>query len=152
MKKTGIILMVLMLASFLSLNFAEAQRYKNGEGHGIMNIGPEMAKTLELTDEQTIKLESIKRDYLKKITPVQTELFGKRAEMRLLWIEPELDENKIIAKQKKINELMNILKMHKIKYKLNYKKVLTPIQRKNLQMLHKNRPCMKGGQKPCNMR
>lgn len=152
MKKTGIILMVLMLASFLSLNFAEAQRYKNVEGHGFMSVGPEMVKKLGLTDEQTIKLESIKRDHLKQITPVQTELFGKRAEMRLLWIEPALDEKKIIEKQKKINELMNILKMHQIKYKLNYTKIFTPTQRKNLHRLHNNRSRMRGEQKPHKMR
>ena len=152
MKKTGIILMVLMLASLLSLNFAEAQRFNNGGGHGIINAGPEMVKTLGLTDEQAVKLDNITRDHLKQITPVQTELFGKRAEMRLLWIEPALDEKKIIAKQKKINELMNILKMHQIKYKLNYTKIFTPTQRKNLHRLHNNRSRMRGEQKPHKMR
>jgi len=153
MKKAGMILMVIMLVSFLSLNSAEAQRFNNAEGHGAyMDMGPGMVNALELTDEQVIQLDNIKRDYLKLITPVQTELFGKRAEMRLLWIEPVLDEKKIISKQEKINELINILKMNDIKYKLSYNKILTPMQRQNLQELHKNRPCMKGERPPCKMK
>jgi len=145
--------MVIMLVSFLSLNSAEAQRFNNAEGHGAyMDMGPGMVNALELTDEQVIQLDNIKRDYLKLITPVQTELFGKRAEMRLLWIEPVLDEKKIISKQEKINELINILKMNDIKYKLSYNKILTPMQRQNLQELHKNRPCMKGERPPCKMK
>ena len=103
--------------------------YGLGRGYG---MGPCTASNLDLTAEQSAKLQSVRETYLKDITPLQNQLFSKRAEFRLLWAETNPDRDKIFAKQKEILEIQKQLGEKATQYRLDCRAMLTPEQQSKM--------------------
>lgn len=102
-----------------------------GMGPGMGGAGC-LAADLNLTAEQSGKLQSLQETYLKEITPLQNRMFAARSEMRLLWNSADPDRDQIAAKQKAIAELNNQLEEKAIAYRLDCRAVLTPEQRSQM--------------------
>ena len=135
MKKTATIIGALVLVAALAMPLLAHDRGW-GKGRG---IGPEgrqafCLKTIpNLTPEQSAKLKELREQHEKDILPLKNEMIAKRAELRNLWLQGELDEAAIRAKQLEINDLRNKLQVTKTEYRLELGKILTPEQRAQLQ-------------------
>jgi len=127
MKKMGILIIAAFLVFSAMLAFAGPWGRGMGPGYG---MSPYDASNLGLTPEQSQKIQTLREAYLKDITtPLQNQLFSKKAKLWLLWSEPNPSQEKIMAKQSEINALQLQLQEKATQHQLETRNVLTPEQR-----------------------
>ncbi len=124
MKKLSILTVAILFFS-ASLSFAQPWGGGRGPGFGRPYIDP----SLNLTQEQADKLQKMQESYLKEITPLQNRLFTRRAEMRLLWEDANPDREKLLEKQKEVNDIQRQIEEKATMHRLELQAVLTPEQR-----------------------
>lgn len=125
MKKLSILTASLLFVFCASLAFA------GGWGWG-RGMGPVAASNLNLTAEQAAMLQTLRENYLKEVTPLQNQLYGKRSELRLLWAKPAPDQAEITGKQAEVFELQKQLQEKSTQYQLDCRNVLTPEQQSQM--------------------
>lgn len=149
MKK--MILVVLAIALLATTGLAFGQGWGRGAGMGYgpgigLGTGPAIcpapyapgyfssvwAANLNLTTEQVQKMQALREAFWKEIVPLQNELVSKRFELRSLWLQAKPDQDKILAKQKEINALMDNIQEKAIKHRLEMRQILTPEQQAKL--------------------
>lgn len=135
MKRLTIILgVVLLVAAMTAPVFARGSGW--GKGHGMKpGWGMEDCAVLklDLTAEQSAKIQTLREAHLKEMVSPRNRLFSKRAELKALWTQVEPDKDKIMAKQKEISELRDQIRKKKTDYRFEIRKVLTPEQQAKLQ-------------------
>lgn len=107
-----------------------------GKGEGGPWCGmnnPALLEKLNLTPEQTAKAAELKKEGFKEATPLMEKLFSKRNELRLLWLEPTPDKDKIMAIQKEMRELRGQLHDKMTAKRVEFVNMLTPEQKAKLQ-------------------
>jgi Spy/CpxP family protein refolding chaperone len=87
---------------------------------------------LNLSAEQSEKIRGLRESFVKETTPIRTQLFTKKTEMRLLWIQTSLDADKIRATQKEIQGLMGQMQEKTTDFRLAFRNLLTPEQTSQL--------------------
>jgi Spy/CpxP family protein refolding chaperone len=121
-----------------------------GPGHGMgsgcgigpdCGMGPYALANLNLSAEQSSKIQALGEARLKEVSPLQNQLFSKRAELGLLWIQSNPDQEKITAKQKEISNLRDQVQEKATQYRLELRKVLTSEQKAQLAVLKMERGC-----------
>ena len=131
MKKVSLITAILIL--FVLSTFAMAQQQGSAKraagGRGGYNCG---LANLNLTTEQADKIRVLREAHLKEVRPLRTQMFDKRAQMRLLWMQVEPDGAKIKSLQKEIDKLRGQLQDKRTDHRLAFIKLLTPEQRTQL--------------------
>jgi Spy/CpxP family protein refolding chaperone len=142
---------VIAVTAFAASAFAFGPGWGRGHGGGQCNYEPDTGalSKLNLTDEQTAKMNTLRETHLKDVKPLQDKMFSKRGELRLLWLQQKPDEEKIIAVQKEIRGLRDAMQDKMTVYRLNVLKVLTPEQQekvKSSRMGHGFGPGMRGGE------
>ena len=83
---------------------------------------------LNLTPEQKTKLGELQERHWKDTVSLRNEMQIKRLELRTLWTAANPDKNKILAKQKELNELRDKMQAKATDFRLDSRKVLTPEQ------------------------
>ena len=83
---------------------------------------------LNLTPEQKTKLTELKEKQWKETVSLRNEMQTKRLELRTLWTAPTPDKDKILAKQKEINDLRDRLQAKATDFRLEARRILTPEQ------------------------
>lgn len=83
---------------------------------------------LNLTPEQKTKLTELKEKQWKDTVSLRNEMQTKRLELRTLWTAPSPDKDKILVKQKELNELRDRLQAKATDFRIEARKVLTPEQ------------------------
>ncbi|MGO9138996.1 MAG: Spy/CpxP family protein refolding chaperone [Syntrophales bacterium] len=135
MKKLAMTLVtVLIIASLPSYAFAYGP--DPGRGHGGVDCygpGRSVLSQLNLTPEQTAKINAIREANLRDMKPLKDKMFSKRGDLRLLWLQTNPDQNKIMAAQKDIRALRDQMQDKMTAYRLEVLKVLTPEQREKLK-------------------
>ena len=125
---------MIVLTIFVSILFSGSlvMARSNGVGHHGMGFGYENNGTatsnLNLTKDQSTKLQALKGDYRKEITPLQNQMISQRSLMRVLWNTDSPDKDKILATQKEISKIHNQMEEKSTVYKLNFLAMLTPEQ------------------------
>jgi zinc resistance-associated protein len=101
-----------------------------GPGYGLRRNAdfPGGYNQLNLTPEQKTKLTDLKERQWKETVSLRNEMQTKRLEMRTLWTAPTPDKDKILAKQKEINELRDRLQARATDFRLEVRRILTPEQ------------------------
>ncbi len=135
MKKT--IVAVLVVALLVTAGVAMAQGWGRGPGYGPGSgpgYGPRGAwgPGLNLTPEQSQKMQALQEGFLKETLPLRNELQIKQLELRTLWAQTNPDQAKILAKQKEINALRGQLQEKGTQNRLEMRKILTPEQQAQL--------------------
>jgi len=90
--------------------------------------GVSQLSALNLSAEQSEKIRGLRESFVKETTPIRTQLFTKKTEMRLLWIQTSLDAGKIRATQKEILSLMGQMQEKTTDFRLAFRNLLTPEQ------------------------
>jgi len=104
-----------------------------GSGPCVPGYGPgAAASALNLTPEQTQKMQALRESHFKETIPLRNEMMSKRLELRTLWSQANPDQEKILAKQKEINALRAQLQEKATKHRLEMRQVLTPEQQAKL--------------------
>jgi len=140
MKKLATVLGIMLLVVVMTIPvFAKGPGWERGYGMGPgygrdpgtgpwCNLKSNAGFNLNLTAEQSAKIQSLRETHLKEVTPLRTQLFSKKAELKLLWVQIDPDKNKIMSKQKEISDLQYRIKEKSTNYRLEIHKVLTPEQ------------------------
>jgi Spy/CpxP family protein refolding chaperone len=83
---------------------------------------------LNLTPEQKTKLQTLRETFRKETVFLRNDIKVKRLELKTLWTVPNPEKDKIIAKQKELNDLKTQLQMKVIDFRLTARGYLTPDQ------------------------
>jgi len=78
----------------------------------------------KLTTEQSQEMKALHDRYLEDITPLRSDLFAKRSELRLLWNKETPDGDLIKAKTKEISTIRDQLTDKRIDYRLAVRKII----------------------------
>ena len=130
MKKISIIAAVLLVVATATLAMAGRHGRMGFDGNRQMN--PAVMETLDLTKEQTEKVQALHDSAAKKTTPIRAQLVTKRAEMKLLWTQTTLDADKIKATQKEIQTLIAQIRDTITDTRIAFRNLLTPEQTSKL--------------------
>jgi Spy/CpxP family protein refolding chaperone len=122
------LLTIAILFSFSSVSPAFAEPKDRGGGT-VFGAFPCTDSDLNLSQEQSDKLQKMREQFLKDITPQQNQLLSRKAELRLLWAETDPDRGKILAKQREMNEIWTQMEEMAIIYWMDTQAILTPEQR-----------------------
>jgi len=150
------LVMTLVTAFVVSAFAVSALAYGPGMGRGY-GRGPDYSPNerafseLNLTAEQTAKINALREAYLKDTKPLQDKLFSKRGDLRLLWLQTNPDQDKILAVQKEIRGLRDQLQDKITAQQVEVLKVLTPEQQEKVKSFRMGRgfgPGMRGGTGP----
>jgi Spy/CpxP family protein refolding chaperone len=107
------------------------QGYGGGQGGPMGGYGA----GLNLTEEQSAKIRSLREAHQKDVTPLRSELFAKRAELRALWAQTNPDKDAILAKQKEVSTLRDQMREKKTTHRLEMRSLLTPEQQASLTFM-----------------
>jgi len=135
MKKiTMTLVTVLIVAALSTYAFAYGPGWGRGHGGGPYDgYDPATLSQLNLTAEQTTKINAFREAFLKDDKPLQDKMFGKRGDLKLLWLQQNPDQEKILAVQKEIRALRDQIQEKRDVYRLNVYNVLTPEQKEKLK-------------------
>ncbi|MGZ3595989.1 MAG: Spy/CpxP family protein refolding chaperone, partial [Syntrophales bacterium] len=134
MKKLTMTLVTALIVASLS-SYAFAYGPGPGRGHGGADCyGPDRSvlSQLNLTPEQTAKINALREANMRETKPLKDKMFSKRGDLRLLWLQTNPDQNKIMAAQKEIRVLRDQMQDKMTVYRLEILKVLTPEQQEKL--------------------
>ena len=127
--KKSIIITVLFVATLLWAFSAEAQWW--GRGGGGRGAGPCWQGDtygLNLTQDQTAKLNSLHQAFWKDTAALNTRIEQKQLELKGLLLEPNPDAGKIASLQKEISGLQLQFNEKSVSCQLEARKILTPEQ------------------------
>jgi len=140
---------VIAVTVFATSGFTFGPGWGRGQGGGPYYGGGVTALSgLDLTAEQTAKINALRETHLKDVKPLQDKMFSKRGELRLLWLQQNPDQNKILAVQKEIRTIRDQMQDKMTIQRLNILKVLTPEQQEKMKAFGPGRGFgrgMKGG-------
>jgi Spy/CpxP family protein refolding chaperone len=136
MKK--IMVAVMMVALLAAGGLVMAQGYEKGPGMGYgphsggRSGGHGLWRALNLTPEQVEKMKALRKSFFEQALPLRNDLRSKKLELKALWLQPNVDEEKILAKQKEINALRDQLQEKATRNRLGMRQILTPEQQAKL--------------------
>jgi Spy/CpxP family protein refolding chaperone len=96
---------------------------------GAEGMAPD-AGMAQLTAEQRRKLAEQRIKFLKQAGPLNTELRIKQVELSLLWLDDELNEDKIVAKAKEVQRVKEQLEELRLRQRIALMKILPLEQRR----------------------
>lgn len=133
MKKMMTVIAVIAVTAVVASSPAEARRGVGGgyAGGGYYDLAT--APGLNLTAEQSEKLSSLREAHLREVKPLRDQMYSKGGELRLLWLQRTLDQQKIRTVQNEVRTLRDQLYDKQTAYRLEAQKILTPEQQTKLQ-------------------
>jgi len=89
-------------------------------------------RRLNLTEEQTIRLQKLRESYLRDTLVLRNELVIGRFDLKDLLENPQAEPDQVLAKQREISSLESKLQERTVLYQLEMRQVLTSEQIKLL--------------------
>jgi len=137
MEKTVISFVIILFAIFLfSLTFAAD--WGRGREHG-GSSGDEgditIISELELADKHVSQIRALREAHLRDVKPFQGRTRAKRQELKALWLQSTPDQNRIIALQKEICNLRDLMQDKMNDYRWAIFEILTPEQQRKLETI-----------------
>lgn len=131
MKKFALFALLIILVTSFTIATAEPRGKPGGKDFGHEGRRSPYAN-LNLTEEQTGKIDAMRESLQKEMAPIRTELIRKRMELNLLWMEDRPEADKIKAKQLEIRDLKGKMEDRLTDFRLSVNSILTPEQRAEL--------------------
>ncbi len=98
------------------------RHHQRGEVHGSFN-------KLDLTGEPKAKIEALHLSFIKDIKPLEDQMFSKRGDIRLLWMQPAPDKEKILSLRKDMREIRDQIEDKATANHVDVLNILTPEQK-----------------------
>ena len=127
MKRISFLATLVILLTSATFVMAGPQDKRRGMKPG-WGMDDSILSKLDLTAEQLEKIRVLRESFQKGMTPLLSQLFEKRAEIRLLWMQIKLDPVKIKAIEKEVHNLKGHLNEKSTDYRLAFRDILTPEQ------------------------
>ncbi len=104
-------------------------QFRGGRGRGPMR-SPMMdwASRLNLTDEQSARIQELREAYFRDTLPSRNELMVKRFDLRDLLRDPQAEAGAVLAKQREVSELESRIQERAVLFQIEVRRVLTPEQ------------------------
>lgn len=99
------------------------------EGTGLY---PLFAK-LDLTVAQKDQIKARRETFCREIKPLKDQMFSKRGDLRLLWLETAPDKNKIMALQREVRAIRDQIQDKAVSQRLDIFSILTPEQKEKIK-------------------
>lgn len=131
MKKYSVIAALLLLVASATWVVAGPRGFGGWDGDNWCP-GPSQLSTLNLSAEQSEKVRALRESFLKETTDIRNQLFTKKAELRLLWIQSTPDVDKIRSVQNEIHSLIGQMQTKATDFRLAFRNLLTPEQTSQL--------------------
>lgn len=119
---------IVFIAALMMVFAAANPVFAGPGGRGGFDLNGSMLDSLNLTPEQMEKVRVLRESYLKEKEPFRNQLFTKRMELKLLWMQTKAEPAKIRSKQKEIHDLRWKLKEKRTNHRLAFRNILTPEQ------------------------
>jgi Spy/CpxP family protein refolding chaperone len=133
MKKAILTIMAVFFVAAVATS-AFAFGFGRGPGYGPCARGDFQGPAgLNLTAEQKAKIREMREARWQEMKPLREQMFAKRDELRKLWLNPTLEQEKITSAQKEIRLLRDQMQDRMTAYRLEAAKVLTPEQREKIR-------------------
>jgi Spy/CpxP family protein refolding chaperone len=129
MKKLILSLMAVIGGVFLTL---PAFAFGPDEGKIECSCNKSALWKLNLSSEQKTKIEALISENQKAIRPLREKLFDKSVALRRLWLQANLDQDKITAAQKEVRMLRNEIQDKVTVMRLEFHKIFTLEQNEKL--------------------
>ncbi|MDZ7698957.1 MAG: Spy/CpxP family protein refolding chaperone [Deltaproteobacteria bacterium] len=126
MKKISVLAAVLLIVGVATMAMAGPRGMGRWGGEGSMELS--MLDSVNLTPEQSEKILALKNNHFSDVQPLRSEMFNKRAELRLLWLQTTPDAAKIKATQDELWNFRKQLQDKRTDFRLAIRKILTPEQ------------------------
>jgi Spy/CpxP family protein refolding chaperone len=127
MKKINLFTMCILLFAFAVPAMAGSHGKWGGKGDG-RGFDLSILSELNLTPDQSEKIRILHESHLQEIKPIRTQLFNKRSELRILWMQKKLEPDKIRAAQKEIHHLRDQHEELATEYRISFRNLLKPEQ------------------------
>jgi Spy/CpxP family protein refolding chaperone len=129
MKKGVMTFALIALAAIAASPAAADREWRGGYGHGPGTVADIAGiPGLNLSAEQTERIEALREAHRKDIRPLQEQLMGKSRRLRELWLARTPDRERILALQHDVHDLRGRLLEKLAVYRLDVLRMLTPDQ------------------------
>jgi Spy/CpxP family protein refolding chaperone len=126
--KKPIIVSALLVLTLVWVLSAEAQGWGRGGGRGAGPGWQDDTYGLNLTQDQSTKINRLRQSFWKDTADFNTRIDQKQLELNSLLLEPNPDSQKVTKLQKEISGLQSQFDEKRINYQLESRKILTPEQ------------------------
>jgi Spy/CpxP family protein refolding chaperone len=123
MKRISQLFLVALVMLFAGTALAGPGGRGMGQGYGMGSCSYAAAN---LTADQTAQLQTLRESFLKEVSPLQSEIFAKRSEMRTLWAASNPNEGNISTLQKDLLELQGKMQERRLQFNLEWRKIINP--------------------------
>ncbi len=123
MKRISQLFLVGLMVIFAGAAMAGPGGRGMGQGYG---MGPYSYDAANLTADQAAQMQTLRESFLKEVSPLQSEMFAKKSEMRTLWAGSNPDEVKISTLQKDLLELQGKMQEKRLQFNLEARKIVNP--------------------------
>jgi Spy/CpxP family protein refolding chaperone len=133
MKKLLLAIGSILFALVISTNLM-AFEYGRGRAHMMPERGRQhegiyaLYGKLNLTADQKTRIEALRNAHLRDIKPLQDQMFSKRGDLKLLWLQTNPDKEKILAVQRDIRAIRDKIEDKAVAHRVDVFTVLTPEQ------------------------
>jgi len=140
MWKTAITTLTTLFVIFLFSSAFAADRWQ-GRGGGPPGREGDITAIpdLELTDEQILQIQTLRKIHLMDVRPLQNEISIKSKQLKVLWLELSPDQDKITALQAEIGKLRHTMQDKMIEYRQAIFKIMTLEQQHRLNTIGRQR-------------
>jgi Spy/CpxP family protein refolding chaperone len=83
---------------------------------------------LNLSADQKTRIETLRNALLRDIKPLQDQMFSKRGDLKLLWLQTNPEKEKILAVQKDIRAIRDKIEDKAVAHRVDVFNILTPEQ------------------------
>jgi Spy/CpxP family protein refolding chaperone len=133
MKKLLLAIGSILFALVISTNLM-AFEYGRGRAHMMPERGRQqegiyaLYGKLNLTADQKTRIETLRNAHLRDIKPFQDQMFSKRGDLKLLWLQTNPDKEKILAVQRDIRAIRDKIEDKAVAHRVDVFNILTPEQ------------------------
>ena len=118
---------IAFIAFWMTALVAGSYVFADPKGRGTLDFTGSI-DSLNLTPEQMEKVRDLRGSYLKEKEPLQKQLFTRKTELRLLWMQTKTEAEKIKSVQREIHDLQWTLLEKRTDLQLAFRNILNPEQ------------------------